>query len=137
MLTRRHVFGLAAGTLIGLAGAFVGFAPASEAAERIPFDRPAFEAALADGGPVLIDVSATWCPTCRRQGQIVDNLTATPTYGDYTIFVVDYDTEKDIMRSFNAPQRSTLIAFKEGEEVGRIVGDTRPDSIEALLAKAI
>jgi thioredoxin-like negative regulator of GroEL len=107
------------------------------AAERVAFDRAAFDAALKSGKPVLIDVSASWCPTCHAQARVVNGLTATPKYADYTIFEVNYDTEKDIMRSFGAQQRSTLIAFKNGKEVGRIVGDTRAASIEALLGKAI
>jgi len=130
MLSRRHVIGLAAVVLIG-------FAAATQAAERVPFNRAAFDAALADGGSVLVDVSASWCPTCRRQGEIVNNLVGTDHFAAFTIFVVDYDTEKDIMRSFGATQRSTLIVFKGGRETGRLVGDTRPRAIEALLASAV
>src|SRR5690606_28248068 len=101
------------------------------------FDRAAFDAALQSGKPVLIDISASWCPTCQQQKKILSELTRKSEFAGYTIFEVDYDTEKDVMRSFRAQQRSTLIAFKDGAEVGRIVGDTRPAAIEALLAKAI
>jgi len=137
MFTRRHAIGFLAAALVGLAGAFAGPGTVSEAAERVPFDRAVFEAALAGGGPILIDVSASWCPTCRRQGEIVDGLVSTEPYADFTIFVVDYDTEKDVMRSFGATQRSTLIVFRGGRETGRIVGDTRPRAIEALLGTAV
>ena len=135
MPTRRAVLGLsvaafAAFCLPGLAGSAL-------AAERVAFDRQAFNAALKTGKPVLIDISASWCPTCQAQKRVLGQLTAKPKFGAYTIFEVDYDTEKDIMRSFGAQQRSTLIAFKNGKEVGRIVGDTGVAPIEALLAKAI
>ena len=135
MITRRTALGLMAGALaiVAVSGLSVG----ALAAERVHFDRTAFEAALKTGEPVLIDISASWCPTCQRQKQILGDLTGKPEFAAYTIFEVDYDTEKDIMRSFNAPQRSTLIAFKDGNEVGRIVGDTRVAAIEALLAKAV
>ncbi len=106
------------------------------AAGRVAFDRATFDAALKSGKPVLIDISASWCPTCQRQKAILSDLTQKSQFAPITIFEVDYDTEKDIMRSFGAQQRSTLIAFKGGAEVGRIVGDTRPQAIEALLAKA-
>ncbi len=135
MITRRSAFGLMAGALA------IAAAPALSrsafAAERVPFDRAAFEAALKTGEPVLIDISASWCPTCQRQKQILGNLTGKPAFAGYTVFEVDYDTQKDVMRSFSAAQRSTLIAFKDGKEVGRIVGDTRVAAIEALLAKAV
>ena len=133
MLTRRSTLGfLASAALTAVAGAATVFA-----AERVRFDRAAFEAALAAGGPVLIDVYASWCPTCRRQEAIVLDLVADPKYAGFKIFVIDYDTEKDLMRAFGAQQRSTLIAFKNGVEVGRIVGDTRPRTIEALLASTV
>lgn len=109
----------------------------SLAAERVRFDRAAFDAALAAGGPVLIDIFAPWCSTCRAQGAVLDDLFGSPEYAAFTVFVVDYDSEKDIMRSFGVQQRSTLIAFSGGAEVGRVIGDTRPAVIEALLAAAI
>lgn len=131
MLTRRTA-------LVFLAGAVAAtVAPSVLAAERVPFDRASFDRALKAGGPVLVDVSATWCSTCRAQRRVVDGLMELPPYDAFKTFVVDYDTEKDIMRSFGATQRSTLIVFKGGRETGRIVGDTRPASIEALLAAAV
>ncbi len=68
---------------------------------------------------------------------VLEGLFASPEYAGFKVFVVDYDSEKDIMRSFGVQQRSTLIAFSGGAEVGRIIGDTRPAAIQALLAGAI
>ena len=130
MITRREAFVL-------LSMALTTFAVSASAAERVAFDRNAFDAALKTSRPVLIDISASWCPTCQRQKAILSELTQKAQFASFTIFEVNYDTEKDVMRSFGAQQRSTLIAFKGGVEVGRIVGDTRPSAIEALLAKAI
>ena len=50
---------------------------------------------------------------------------------------VDFDSQKDAVQRFGARMQSTLITFKGGKETGRSVGDTNPDSIAALLAKAI
>ena len=41
------------------------------------------------------------------------------------------------MRALNALNRSTLIVFKAGKEVGRSTADTDATSIEALLDKGI
>jgi thioredoxin 1 len=135
MIDRRALLGLLAVAPTVLATGW--FATGGLAAERVRFDRAAFEAAVAAGGPVLIDVFAPWCTTCRAQSAVLADLFARPEFSDFRVFVVDYDTEKDIMRSFGVQQRSTLIAFSGGVEVGRIVGDTRPAAIEALLAAAI
>lgn len=130
MITRRTAFAL-------LAVALTAFSINASAAERVAFNRDAFEATLKAGKPILVDITASWCSTCQRQKAIVTELMKKPEFAGFTIFEVDYDTEKDIMRAFGAQQRSTLIVFNGGAEVGRIVGDTRPTSIEALLAKAI
>ncbi len=126
-ISRRKVLGLGMATLLTLATA-----PAI-AAERAAFDRAAFDAAVAAGGPVLVDVYAPWCSTCRAQSRALDGLFKTPRYAAYKVFVVDYDSEKDVMRGFGASQRSTLIVFSGGSEKGRIVGDTSPAAIEGLL----
>ena len=52
-------------------------------------------------------------------------------------FVVDYDSQKEAMRTLNARDRSTLIVFKGSKEVARSVADTNTTSIEALLDKGI
>jgi thioredoxin-like negative regulator of GroEL len=130
MMNRRTV------VLSALSAAIIGPMRAA-AAERTPFDRAKFDAALKSGRPVLVDISATWCSTCQRQKQIIAGLIATPKFAGYQIFEVDYDRAKDVMRSFKADQRATLIAFKGGAEVGRVVWDTAPAVIEGLLAKAL
>lgn len=127
MITRRTLFGLVASTALLAVTASAG------AVERAPFNRAGFDAALAAGGPVLVDIYATWCTTCRAQSKALGKLFRQRAYGGYQVFVVDYDNEKDVMRSFGATQRSTLIVFRGAVERGRLVGDTSAASIEALL----
>jgi hypothetical protein len=52
-------------------------------------------------------------------------------------FVVDFDNQKDAVKSFGARMQSTLIAFKGEHETGRSVGDTDRASIAALLNKTL
>jgi len=131
MIDRRSLLALAS------AACLLILAPSAGAAERAPFDRAAFDAAVAAGGPVLVDVYAPWCTTCKAQSKALETLFRKPEYAGYRVFVVDYDSEKDVMRSFDATQRSTLIVFGGGTERGRVVGDTRADAIETLLATGL
>ena len=113
------------------------WAAISFAADRIPFDQKTFEAAQAADKSILVDVSAPWCPVCRAQKPIIEKLSLLPEYKNLTIFDVDFDTQKDVLRSLKVQQQSTLIVFKGAKEVDRSVGSTDPNAIGDLLKKAI
>ena len=130
-MNRRHLLGaLALATALSLA-------PPALAADKKPFDQKAFEAAQAAGQPILIDVSAPWCPVCWVQAPILGRLTSEPRMKSLVIFTVDFDSQKDLLRKLKVQKQSTLIVFKGKKEVGRSTGDTNPGSIEALLSKSI
>lgn len=107
------------------------------AAEPLAFSPAAFEAAQKAGRPILVEVTAPWCPTCKAQKPIIAALAAKPKFKELAIFQVDFDTQKDALRRFGAQKQSTLIGFKGAKEIGRSIGDTNPASIEDLLNKAI
>ncbi|RXF72047.1 thioredoxin family protein [Hansschlegelia zhihuaiae] len=102
-----------------------------------PFDRAAFEAAVADGGPVLVHVDAPWCPICRMQRPILEKLRDQPRFREITAFEVDFDTDKASVRAVGARLQSTLIVYRGGREIARTVGDREEGWIEELLEKAI
>ncbi|RUP00030.1 thioredoxin family protein [Hyphomicrobium sp.] len=125
-------------TQIGLAAAIImSTALGASASERKVFDEKSFAAAQAQGKPVLVDVSASWCPTCQAQKPIIDKVSADPRFKDLTIFEVDFDSRKDVLRKFDARVQSTLIVFKGGKETGRSVGSTSEQAIADLLDKAL
>lgn len=129
MLSRRTWLGAAA------AAPLLIFGLSAHAAEK--FTDAALEAAQKAGKPVLVEVAAPWCPTCKAQRPIIDKLTGTDKYKGFVLLKVDFDSQKDSLRKLNARSQSTLIVFKGTSEVGRSVGDTNPASVEALLAKAL
>jgi thioredoxin 1 len=128
-MTKNKILHLAIATGIV---ALVGFASAN-AAERKVYDPASFAAAEASGARILVDISATWCPTCKAQKPIIDSLADLPANKDLVIFAVDFDSQEAVVRDFRAQMQSTLIAFKGSTETGRSVGDTDPDSIAALV----
>ena len=101
-----------------------------------PFNQQDFDKLTHDGKPVMLDISAPWCPTCKAQGPALSAIEADPASKDLLIFKVDFDTQKDVVKAFGARMQSTLIAFNGGAEKARSTGDTNPDSIKALAAKA-
>ncbi|MGI9024110.1 MAG: hypothetical protein ACR2GP_00720 [Burkholderiaceae bacterium] len=59
-----------------------------------------------------------------------------PAYRDYTLFTIDFDSQKDLLKKYHVAMQSTIIAFHGKSEVGRSVGDTKEASIAALMKKA-
>jgi len=131
MMIRRRFLTIAASTVAALV-----LGTAAMAADIRPFDAAAFDAAKRDAKPVLIEITAPWCSVCRAQKPIIQALAANPKYAGMTVLEVDFDNQKDVVRSFGARSQSTLIMFRGGEETARSVGDTNPDRIETLVASA-
>ena len=102
-----------------------------------PFDAKTFEAAQTAGKPILVEVTAPWCPTCKAQKPILAELTQKAKFKDLVTFEIDFDTQKDLLRKFNVRMQSTLISYKGAREVGRSTGDTNASSIEAQLDNSI
>lgn len=100
-----------------------------------PFDVQAFQDAQAAGRTIVVDVSATWCPTCKAQKPIVQAIErANP---QLVVFDVDFDNAKAVLKQFSVRSQSTLIVFKGKNEVARSTGDTNPDSLRNLVAKGL
>lgn len=115
--------------------AIAAFSPAALAGEITTWDASRFSALQSEGRPILIHVTAPWCPTCRAQHPVVSDLAAAPNNAELVVFEVDFDSQKDVLRQFNVRQQSTLIAFNGAEERARAVGITNRDAIAALVAE--
>ncbi len=107
------------------------------AAERQAFSDAVFDAAQAAGRPILIEVTAPWCPTCRAQKPHVDAIAADPRMREAVLLSIDFDSQKDALRRLNVRSQSTLIALRGREERGRSTGVTDGAAIRALLLRAL
>lgn len=123
-------------TLI-LSATALALAPIAALAETIAYTPGSAEAAIASGDTVFVDFAADWCGTCRSQERTINALRgANPAYdAAITFYRVDWDDfgRGDFSTSLNVPRRSTLIMFRDGAEVARIVAGTRESDIRTLL----
>ncbi|MEM9059453.1 MAG: thioredoxin family protein [Pseudomonadota bacterium] len=114
---------------------------AASAKEFVEYTPGVIETALAEGKTVLVDYSAKWCSTCRRQARVINALReANPAYDDAMMFVkVDWDTYRNHeVTQFRAiPRRSTLLVLRGEDELGRIIAGTGQSQIKALLDKGL
>jgi thiol-disulfide isomerase/thioredoxin len=118
------------------AAAALALGPAAATTPQ-PYSAQAFTAAQAAGKPILLHITAPWCPTCRAQKPILSMLEAEPRFKDLVALDIDFDTSKALLRQLKVSQQSTMIVYKGKQEVARSTGDTDASSIEALLDKAL
>lgn len=102
-----------------------------------PFSQQEFDHLTKEGKPVVLEVSAPWCSTCKQQKPIIESLMKQPAYKDVTLMTVDFDSAKPTLKTFKVNMQSTLVAFKGEKEVGRSVGDTSPAGLEGLVKKTV
>ena len=71
--------------------------------------------------PVLVDLWAAWCGPCRLIGPVVEEL-ASAYHGKITIGKLNVDDHPQVAARFRIMNIPTLLLFKGGQEVDRIVG---------------
>jgi len=120
-----------------LVAASLALAASASLAAEVAFSQAAFDKALVDGKPVVVDFAASWCPTCKEQKPIVLGLLKDPKRQSLTVFVADFDKEEALKQRLKVTMQSTLVAFKGGKEVARSTGQTNKAELGALLDKAL
>ena len=81
--------------------------------------------------PVLVDFWAVWCGPCQMMAPILHELeTEMP---DVQIGKVNVDEQMDLARQFRVVSILTLIIFKNGQEVQRMVGVTSKEELKDAL----
>ncbi|MCI4674022.1 thioredoxin [Candidatus Mycolicibacterium alkanivorans] len=76
---------------------------------------------LASNTPVLVDFWATWCGPCRMVAPVLEEI-ATEKAGALRVAKLDVDANPSTARDFQVVSIPTLILFKDGQPVKRIVG---------------
>lgn len=85
-------------------------------------------------GVTLTDFWATWCPPCRMQGPIVEELDK--ELGDKVkITKMDVDANQATAAEFDIMSIPTLIIKKDGKVVNKLVGLHSKDQLKQVLAQ--
>jgi thioredoxin 1 len=86
--------------------------------------------------PVLVDFWATWCGPCQTMGPILDTV-ADEYDGKVKVMKLNVDTNPLTPSRFGIRGIPTLILFKAGEVVDRIVGAVPKSQVDNLIKKAL
>ncbi len=79
------------------------------------------ETVASDGAPVRVDFWAEWCGPCKMIAPILEEI-ADEQGEALQVAKLNVDEAGDIARRFEVMSIPTLILFKDGEPVKRIVG---------------
>ena len=86
--------------------------------------------------PVLVDAWAPWCGPCRTLAPAIDALAAEMA-GQVRVVKLNVDDNPQTAARFNLRSIPTLLVFKGGREVDRMVGVQPKQEIARRLAQAI
>lgn len=76
---------------------------------------------LASETPVLVDFWAAWCGPCKMVAPVLEEI-AREKAGVLTVAKIDVDANPSTARDFQVVSIPTLILFKDGKPLTRIVG---------------
>lgn len=108
----------------------------ASALDKEAFTPERFAELQAQNALILVDIHATWCPTCARQQRVLADYRERHPELDLHILNVDFDKDKRWVKHFKAPRQSTLILYRGKEQIGFSVAEVRPEVIFAALDKA-
>jgi len=85
-------------------------------------------------GVVLVDFWADWCMPCKMMAPILNDV-AVATEDKATIYKLNVDEQQQIAAKYGIRNIPTMILFKDGREVERIIGVKPKDYIVSSIQK--
>ena len=102
-------------------------------ASYIDVNEADFQSSVLDSSvPVLVDFWATWCGPCRAIAPLIDEL-HTEMDGRAFIGKVNIDENSDTPVAYGVRNIPTLLVFKNGEVVDKVVGNQPKSKLVEIL----
>jgi len=103
----------------------------------IPVTDSSFDAeVLKSGTPVLVDFWAPWCGPCRAVAPAVDAI-AKEFSGRVKVVKLNTDEEQEVAIKYGVGSIPTLMVFKNGEMVERVLGNRPKAELAAIVSRHV
>lgn len=94
-----------------------------------------FESTISKG-VTLVDFYADWCGPCKMIAPLIEEL-STDFAGQATIAKLDIEQAQDTTSKWQVTSIPTVILFKNGKELNRVVGLRDKESLKKLVTSAL
>ena len=106
----------------------------SSISKETTFKKELFDKAQADGKVVIVSSWIKYCTSCASQMKVLDKAKNDFDNIEYFKFEV---TNKEIAKMFDVQYQTTLLIFKNNEEIHRSIGQTEKDKIYSIIQSAL
>jgi thiol-disulfide isomerase/thioredoxin len=93
--------------------------PAFAAKQFAAYDKAKLETLIKSGATVVVHVHAEWCPVCRRQMSLLDELLVQPKFEKFQAVRVNYDVDRDFLAAHKVKRQANILVFKGGKDTRR------------------
>ena len=103
--------------------------------KKTNFSIEAFEKAKASGKTIVINSYEVWCGTCGKQTKILNQ--AEKEFNEIIFLSYEQSKNKDIAKKLGIKHWTTIVVYKGNNEVSRIIGQTKKETIYSAIKEGI
>lgn len=93
-----------------------------------------FDTAIKSDKLVIVDFFATWCGPCNMIAPVIEKFS--DQYSNAEFYKLDVDRLPNVAQQHKVTSMPTLIFYKRGEEISRVVG-ANPNTIKETIEKCL
>ena len=124
--------------ILTLASAFSMF-QAAHAAQSKPFTKEAFDSAIIGKGAFVVAFHSDSCGSCKIQKPNLESALIEDPLVQVEGLMANFEASAEFRKHLEKPVRgpSTILVFKNGKEISRILGETSKEKIRDLISSSI
>ena len=103
--------------------------------KKTNFSFEIFEKAKTSGKTIVINSYEVWCGTCRAQTKVLNQ--AEKEFKEIIFLSYEQSKNKDIANKLDIKHWTTIVVYKGNNEVSRIIGQTKKETIYSAILEGI